>query len=232
MVPVPPAPKTAPVPATRKIQSSTSQLAAERARAEKNAEKLALKKAAVEKAAAEKAAAEKAAAEKAAAEKAAAEKAAAEKAAAERRAAALKKRLAREAARAVEAARAKSLQQQLEARAKLQAEANLAAARAQQAAENQKLSSLFSQEIHRRVYNAWDTSFAASLNCVVQIELGPTGNLIGRPVIVRSSGSAQFDQAVVRTVERAAPFVPPIGLSYGVYKEVMIKFNAEDLNHG
>ncbi len=227
MVPVPPAPKTAPVPATRKIQSSTSQLAAERARAEKNAEKLALKKAAVEKAAAE-----KAAAEKAAAEKAAAEKAAAEKAAAERRAAALKKRLAREAARAVEAARAKSLQQQLEARAKLQAEANLAAARAQQAAENQKLSSLFSQEIHRRVYNAWDTSFAASLNCVVQIELGPTGNLIGRPVIVRSSGSAQFDQAVVRTVERAAPFVPPIGLSYGVYKEVMIKFNAEDLNHG
>ncbi|MGC9239444.1 MAG: cell envelope integrity protein TolA, partial [Acidithiobacillus sp.] len=168
---------------------------------------------------------------KAAAAKAAAEKAAAEKAAAER-AAQLRKELAEQAAKAAEAARAKALRERMEAQAKLQAEANIAAARAAQAAENQKLIALFSQQVQRRVYSKWDTNFAAALSCVVQIRLSPTGAIIGSPQILRSSGNPQFDRAVVTAVEQAAPFVPPLGLSYNLYKEVDIKFNAEELNHG
>ncbi|OFC58096.1 protein TolA, partial [Acidithiobacillus caldus] len=135
-------------------------------------------------------------------------------------------------AKAAEAARAKALRERMEAQAKLQAEANIAAARAAQAAEDQKLSALFSQEVQRRVYRQWDTNFAAALSCVVQIHLSPTGAIIGAPKILRSSGNPQFDRAVIAAVEQAAPFVPPLGLSYNAYREVNIQFNAEELNHG
>ena len=107
----------------------------------------------------------------------------------------------------------------------------MAAAKAQQAAEDQRLEALFGQKIQRRVFRAWDTTFAASLNCEVAIELTPAGAIIGQPRIVSGSGNPAFDQAVIRAVEAAAPFVPPIGLPYNAFKSVVIKFNAEDLNH-
>lgn len=199
--------------------AAKQQAAAEQAKAEHAAQQKAARQAAAEKAAEAKAAAEKAAEVKAAAEAA--------------RAAALKKQMAEQTAKAEEAARAKALQQQLsEAKAKAQAEANLAAARAQQAAENQRLIGLFAQKIRTQVYNAWNTNFSAALSCTVQMELSPQGQIIGQPRIIRSSGNPRFDQAVIAAVQAAAPFAPPIGLSYDLYKEVNLKFNAEELNHG
>ena len=108
----------------------------------------------------------------------------------------------------------------------------MAAAHAQQAAENQRLIGLFAQETRTQAYNAWDTHFSAALSCVVQIQLSPQGQIVGQPVVVRSSGNPHFDRAVISAVEQAAPFAPPIGLSYSLYKNVDLKFNAEDLNHG
>ena len=64
------------------------------------------------------------------------------------------------------------------------------------------------------------------------MELNPQGQIIGQPRIIRSSGNPRFDQAVIAAVQAAAPFAPPIGLSYDLYKEVNLKFNAEELNHG
>ncbi|MBN6741674.1 TonB family protein, partial [Acidithiobacillus sp. MC6.1] len=155
-----------------------------------------------------------------------------QKAAIAQRAAALKQQLAKQQAKAAEAARAKALQQQMEARAKLQAEANMAAALAKQAAENQRLSALFGNQIGERVKRHWQPVFAPNLHCQVRIELSPQGQLEGDPAITRSSGNAQFDSAVIAAIEAAAPFPPPIGLSYSEFKVVNIVFSAKELSNG
>ena len=240
-VPVPkPKPSTPPPPSAAQMAEEKSaqekaaaqkaaQITAEKQAAEKRAEELATR-AAQEKAAQR--AADKAAAQKAAAAKAAAEKQAAQKAAAAQRAAELKQQLAQQQAKAAEAARAKALQQQMEAGAKRQAEANMAAALAKQAAENQRLSTIFGSEIAERVKRHWQPVFAPNLHCRVSIELSPQGQLEGAPAITQSSGNAQFDSAVIAAIEAAAPFPPPIGLSYSEFKVVNIVFSAKELSNG
>ncbi len=234
--PVPvPKPATPPPPSAARIaaEKAAQEKVAEQKAAQITAEKQAAEKRAEELAA--RAAHEKAAqrtADKAAAEKAAAQKAATQKAAAAQRAAELKRQLARQQAKAAEAARAKALQQQMEARAKLQAEANMAAALAKQAAENQRLSAIFGSEIAERVKRHWQPVFAPNLHCRVSIELSPQGQLEGQPTVTQSSGNAQFDSAVIAAIEAAAPFPPPIGLSYSEFKVVNIVFSAKELSNG
>jgi TonB family protein len=135
--------------------------------------------------------------------------------------------------------RAIPLQQKMEARAKLQAEDMAAVARARQAAENprqaaenQRLSAIFSNEIGERVKRHWEPFFAPNLHCLVRIELSPQGQLEGQPTLTRSSGNAQFDLAVIAAIEAAAPFPPPIGLSYSQFKVVNIVFSAKELSNG
>lgn len=232
-----PVPKPAPPPSAARIAAEkaaqekvaaqkAAQITAEKQAAEKRAEELAAR--AAHKKAAQRAAAQKAATQKAAAQKAAAEKQAAQKAAIAQRAAALKQ----QQAKAAEAARAKALQQQMEARAKLQAEANMAAALAKQAAENQRLSALFGNQIGERVKRHWQPVFAPNLHCQVRIKLSPQGQLEGDPAITQSSGNAQFDSAVIAAIKAAAPFPPPIGLSYSEFKVVNIVFSAKELSNG
>ena len=127
---------------------------------------------------------------------------------------------------------ARTLQQTAEAKAKLQAQANIAADRAERAAEDARLSYRFAQKIRKQVLNAWTPNFAAALACALKINLSPTGQIIGQPIIVRSSRNPKFDRAVIVAVEQAAPFVPPKGLPYHFYKDVSLTFNAKDLNHG
>lgn len=131
-------------------------------------------------------------------------------------------------AQAAATARAKFLQQRMaEARTKLQAEASIAAARARQ----QRLVRLFAEKIRTKVYNAWKTNFPAALVCTVEVWLSHEGQIMGQPQVLRSSGNPKFDRAVIAAIEKAAPFVPPIGISYSLYKEVEFEFNAEALNH-
>ncbi len=121
----------------------------------------------------------------------------------------------------------------MEAAAKLRAEANMAAARAQQAAENQRMLGMLINTIKTQVSEKWSTNFSPALSCVLQIHLGPQGQLLGTPVVVRSSGNPSFDRSVIAAVEAAAPFVPPIGLAYSTFNQpINLKMNAEDLNHG
>ena len=118
------------------------------------------------------------------------------------------------------------------AEAKIQTEADMAASRAERAAEDARLSYRFAQKIQKQVFNAWTPNFASALACALKINLSPTGEIIGKPIIVRSSGNPKFDRTVIVAVEQAAPFVPPKGLPYHFYKDVSLKFNAKDLNHG
>jgi colicin import membrane protein len=120
-----------------------------------------------------------------------------------------------------------------EAKAKLQAEANMAAARAQQASENQRMLGMLENTIRTQVSERWVPVSSSALTCIIQIRLGPQGQLLGAPVIVKSSGDAHFDHLVIAAVEAAAPFVPPIGLPYSAFNTpINLKMNAEDLNHG
>lgn len=104
-------------------------------------------------------------------------------------------------------------------------------AKAQQAKKNQRLAALFGQEIQRRVYRAWNNTFAASLKCEVEIYLTPNGDILGHPAVLGDETHPKFNEAVVHAVEAAAPFIPPAGLPYSTFKSVVIKFNAESLNH-
>jgi TonB family protein len=100
------------------------------------------------------------------------------------------------------------------------------------AEKEQRLIALFARKIYTQVYNAWDAIFPGPLSCTIQMELNPKGQIIGQPRIIHSSGNPRFDQAVIATVEAAAPFTPPNGLSSDLYKEVDLKLNAKKLNHG
>lgn len=51
-------------------------------------------------------------------------------------------------------------------------------------------------------------------------------------MITQSSGNAPFDSAVIAAIEAAAPFPPPIGLSYSEFKVVNIFFSAKELSNG
>lgn len=103
---------------------------------------------------------------------------------------------------------------------------------AEHAAKEQRLIELFAQELRAQVFTAWNTNFAADRTCVIEIRLSPEGQIIGQPQVVKSSGNPKFDRAVIRAVEKAAPFAPPAGLSYSLYKAVDLQFNSEGLNHG
>jgi TonB family protein len=87
------------------------------------------------------------------------------------------------------------------------------------------------QKIWKQVYNAWNTNVATSSICTVELRLNPEGQITGQPQIVRSSGNPKFDKAVITAIEKAAPFTPPAGLPYYLYKEVNLMFNAKELNH-
>lgn len=134
------------------------------------------------------------------------------------------------AAQSAQIARTTTLQKA--AGKKLQTEADLAVDRAERAAEDARLSYRFAQKIRTQVFNAWDTGFSTSGACTVQMELNQLGQIIGQPRILHSTGNPQFDRAVIVAVERAAPFLPPKELPYHFYKDVSLKFNAKDLNHG
>ena len=100
--------------------------------------------------------------------------------------------------------------------------------------KNQRLLGFFVDKIRTQVFNAWDTGFSTSGACTVQMELNQQGQIIGQPRILHSTGNPQFDRAVIAAVEQAAPFSPPIGLSYSLYKdkEITLRLNSSELNHG
>ena len=106
------------------------------------------------------------------------------------------------------------------------------AALAKQAAENNRLSALFGHQIGERVIRHWQVVFSPNLHCLVRIELSPQGHLEGTPAITQPSGNAKFDSAVISAIEAAAPFPPPIGLSYSEFKVVNIVFSAKELSNG
>ncbi len=108
---------------------------------------------------------------------------------------------------------------------------NLAAARAHHAEEVQRLNGLLAQESRTQGYNAWNTNFFAALSCTVLTELSPQGQIICQPGIPRSSGNQHFDRATIAAAKAAASFAPPTGLSYGLYKEINLKFDAARLNN-
>jgi hypothetical protein len=126
-------------------------------------------------------------------------------------------------------------------KAKLEGEAEMAAARARQAADHaeqpsktRRMIGMLINTIQTQVSERWVPPVSSSaLACEIQIRLGPQGQLIGTPVVIRSSGDAHFDHLVIAAVEAAAPFVPPIGLPYSAFNTpINLKMNAEDLNHG
>lgn len=99
-------------------------------------------------------------------------------------------------------------------------------------ATNQRLSALFGNQIGERVKRHWRPVFAPTLNCRTRIDLSPQGQLEGPPIITHPSGNAKFDAAVIAAIEAAAPFTPPIGLSYSEFKVIRIDFSAKELSSG
>ena len=206
--PAPPPPPVTP-PAPEPTQPSAADIALEKEKVER--EKAAEEKAAREKAAKEKAAKEKAAREKAAKKKAAREKAAKEKAAKEK---AAKEKAARE-----KAAREKAAKEKAEAERQ---EAILKQMRAEQMARTADLVGLDSNA------NAQGTAakskgpsatYGAKVDAavrpnivfggvvrgnppaLVEVTAAPGGEIIGRKLL-RSSGVAAWDQAVLRGLDR------------------------------
>lgn len=177
----------------------------ERIAAEKKAaeEKAAAEKAAREKAAAEKAAAEKAARDKAAAEKAAAEKKAAEAKAAAEKKAAEEKRLAEERERKLReafkdtASRAAGLAGGTAARSQ--------AGGGSDAGWGAAIRSCVKPNV---AYPAQRDASGNNPYVIYRVQLGPKGQQVGTPQLVRSSGVAAFDRAVLVGIQRCDPLPP------------------------
>ncbi|MCL4526214.1 MAG: cell envelope integrity protein TolA [Gammaproteobacteria bacterium] len=121
---------------------------------------------------------------------------------------------------------------------KLQAEAN-AEEQAKQAKEQAKQAKQAAEAAQLRIYDhsirhsvrhyiqygLGLVGFGQSLYCQVSIELSPQGQLEGEPAIIQSSGSAQFDSAIIASIEESAPFPPPTGLSYSEFKKQVLEFS-------
>jgi outer membrane biosynthesis protein TonB len=78
-------------------------------------------------------------------------------------------------------------------------------------AEGERYYALLSTQIHRH-YNVADTlaeSERMHLRAQVAIRLGRTGDLVGEPKLMKTSGNDLFDSAVLGAVKKAAPFSPP-----------------------
>lgn len=106
-----------------------------------------------------------------------------------------------------------------EAKAKAEADAQRKAAEqalqaqiaAEDAARDQSIISRFVGLIADRVQRNWiqPPSYRVGLSCVVQVQLLPSGDVIGAQV-VQSSGDAAFDRSVERAVLQATPLpLPP-----------------------
>ncbi len=221
--PAPPPPPVTP-PALEPTQPSAADIALEKEKVERekaDEEKATREKAAKEKAAKEKAAKEKAAREKAAKKKAAREKAAKEKAAKEKaaREKAAREKAAKEKAAKEKAAREKAAREKAEAERQ---EAILKQMRAEQMARTADLVGLDSNA------NAQGTAakskgpsatYGAKVDAavrpnivfggvvrgnppaLVEVTAAPGGEIIGRKLL-RSSGVAAWDQAVLRGLDR------------------------------
>lgn len=107
-----------------------------------------------------------------------------------------------------------------------------AAAEPTEASQQRMLGELINT-IKTLVSEHWIPVSNSHTSCEIQIHLGPQGQLLGTPAVIRSSGVTHFDHLVVAAVEASAPFVPPPGLPYSAFDvPIDLKMNAEDLNNG
>ena len=96
-------------------------------------------------------------------------------------------------------------------------------------AHEQHLIVAFAQEMRTKVYNDWNVPtipIGISLKCTVEMHLNPQGQIVGKPIIVKSSGNQKFNQTVITAVEKGSPFTPPAGLSYPLYKDADLQFGS------
>jgi len=206
--PAPPPPPVTP-PAPEPTQPSAADIALEKEKVER--EKAAEEKAAREKAAKEKAAKEKAAREKAAKKKAAREKAAKEKAAKEK---AAKEKAAREKAAREKAAKEKAEAERQEAILKQMRAEQMARtadlvgldsnANAQgTAAKSKGPSATYGAKVDAAVRPniVFGSVVRGNPPALVEVTAAPGGEIIGRKLL-RSSGVAAWDQAVLRGLDR------------------------------
>jgi TonB family protein len=88
----------------------------------------------------------------------------------------------------------------------------------------------FTNEVYTQIYNAWKVIFSLHNSCVILFHLNKSGKIIGQPQLIKSSGNPNFDQSAISAVIRAAPFHPPKGLSYSIYKSILVTLNSHVLN--
>jgi colicin import membrane protein len=205
----PPAPAPAPPPAQRQADIATAQAKKkaedERKAREEAARKLAAEKLAADKRAAEKKAAEKAAADKAAADRAAAEKVAAEKARQQKLAEEKREQARKEAEEKREAALAAQQREDQLRRIMGQAGASGGPQATGTAQQSSGPSPGYAGRLAARIKpNVVFTEMApGNPRAEVEVRTLPDGTITATK-LVKSSGNAAWDEAVVRAIERTA----------------------------
>ncbi|MDP4607874.1 MAG: cell envelope integrity protein TolA [Burkholderiaceae bacterium] len=223
--PAEPAPAAQPAPPPEPQGPSAADIALEKQRAleaqEKQlAEKLAREKAAQEKAAKDKAEKEKAAREKAAEEKAAKEKAAKEKAAAQQRAA---ERARKEQAQKEQALKDQLRKQQLERLSGLAGKAGQTGSAARASGPSATYAGRVVAAIRPNI--VFTDVVAGNPAAEVEVTTQPTGEIIGRKLL-QSSGSARWDEAVLRAIDRTVSL--PRDTNGTVPSPMIIRFRPKD----
>ncbi|HEX5539316.1 MAG TPA: cell envelope integrity protein TolA, partial [Methylophilaceae bacterium] len=118
---------------------------------------------------------------------------------------------------------------QQERQAAAQATAQSAAASAASAREVDKYISLISSKIRRNVNKQLCGEGKPELT--FGIALMPTGEVIGNPKIVKSSGIAACDQAVERAILQAQPLpLPSQPDLFAQFRDLQLKFRPNDEN--